>query len=84
MSLTFICNDANSKWYFDEFRKKYIRLYADNTFKKISPHNLPNPDELLETRIQNAIRQGNTPDIEAMRPTKAVYALWKHRLANNL
>jgi len=83
--LQFICNDSdNSKWYYDKSINKYVRSYGHTIHRRISPKNLPNPDDLLEARIQNAIRQGNIPNIEAMRPTKAVCSLWKHKLANSL
>lgn len=80
--MEFICNDQDSKWYYDG--RYYVRLYTDNSFKRISPQNIPDPEALLESRLKNAIRQGNTPDIDLMRPTKAVYSLYKHRMENNL
>lgn len=40
---------------------------------------LPNPEDLWANKIGRAQIEGRQPDINAMRPTEAVYALWRHR-----
>ena len=80
--MSYICDDRDSKWYFQD--GLYVRVYTDKSTKKIRPSNIPDPEKLLDQRIKNAMRNGLPIDVALMRPTKAVYKLWDHKLENSL
>lgn len=80
--MIYICNDKNkSKWYYDDSTTLYHRIYSDgkkyeNT--RIFGKYLPDPEEILNKKIQEASLKKGRVDIEKLKPTKAVYALFEH------
>lgn len=76
-NLEFVCDDANnSRWMYSG--DKYYRLYPARKFTFISGVNLPDPEQLLQSRERNAIINGQIINYDIIKPTKAVYALWNH------
>lgn len=74
-----VCDDAGSSWYYCPDDDKYYRVNAQGQkYRKISGQFLPNPEEVWRQKIGAAILRGDRPDVNKLKPTPAVYALWDH------
>lgn len=78
--LEIVCDDADySLWKYDKSNNHYYRIYPDNTYTMINGDYLPDPEGLLNNRIKLHQKKGQRVNIEALKPSPAIYALWKHQ-----
>jgi hypothetical protein len=79
--MEYVCDDAgNTKWYYEN--GSYIRMGKDGSNRRtIKSEFLPNPDDLLAAKIDAAVANGQKPDVEGLRPSKAIYSLWDHKVS---
>lgn len=79
--MEFICKDSgSSEWHYDDANKKYIRTYKDGRKISIYGRFIPNPEKLWKEKIENAQKEGRKIDVNGMKPSDAVFSLWKHYL----
>lgn len=78
--LDIVCNDAlDSTWKHDTSNNTYYRVYPDNTYTRIKGEYLPDPDRLLNNKIKLYKKKGERVNIDALKPSNAIYALWEHQ-----
>lgn len=79
--LDYVCDDAlDSIWKYDGANNTYYRIYSDEKYTKINGEYLPDPHKLLDNRIDIHSKKGERVNIDALKPSDAVYALWEHQL----
>lgn len=75
-----VCDDAGaSEWHYDQTTDRYYRFYPNGDFGMISGRYLPDPEALWAERVGRVALQGARIDIDALKPSPATCALWKHR-----
>jgi hypothetical protein len=75
----FVCKDFNdSFWEYDPELKIYVKTYKNGEQRYITGKNLPDPDELWRKRLEIYKRKGERVNIDALKPSPAVFFLWEH------
>lgn len=76
--MEYVCDDRDSKWYYNPEKQSYHRVYDCGDTAFIFGKYLPDPDLLHHQRMANAERNGGRVNVEKMKPTPATYALFSH------
>lgn len=79
-NLETVCKDAgDSVWKYAPEKGAYYRLYPNGDYIYILSKYLPDPQKVWDNKIGGAVRKGGRVDIEYLKPTPAVFALWEHK-----
>lgn len=83
--MEFVCPDAGgTEWRFNSATKCYERHKNGQKIIKIYGEFLPDPEILLKKRIDIHAKKGERVNLDALKPSPAVYSLWDHwKTVNN-
>lgn len=74
-----VCVDAgDTEWRYNGVEKRYYRLKNGEPVTKIDGKYLPDPDILWTQKIAVYAKKGHQVNVDALKPTPAIFSLWKH------
>lgn len=80
-NLVEICKDnGDSVWKYSQENNRYYRIYEKTKeLKVISGKNIPDPEILLAKKLKIYAVRGEKVNVNALKSSPAVYALWEHQ-----